>query len=119
MHSIWSYLLIGAAAGTVNGLFGAGGGLLLVPMLTRFCKLEAKEAFATSLAVMLVLSIVSLTVYWCRGTVDFASALPYLAGGVAGGLIGGVWMKRVKVRWLRLALAAFLLYGGVKAVMLW
>ena len=112
-------LLIGAAAGTVNGLFGAGGGLLLVPMLTHFCKLEAKEAFATSLAVMLVLSVVSLTVYWCRGAVDFTAALPYLSGGVAGGIIGGVWMKRVKVKWLRLALAAFLLYGGIKAVMLW
>ena len=113
------YLLIGAAAGTVNGLFGAGGGLLLVPLMIRFCKLEQKQAFATALVVMLALSAVSLAVYWYRGSVDFRAALPYLLGGVAGGVIGGVWMKRVKVKWLRLALAAFLLYGGVKAVMLW
>jgi len=116
---LFVYLLIGAAAGAVNGLFGAGGGLLLVPLLIRFCKLEQKQAFATSLAVMLALSAVSLTVYWFRDTVDFAVALPYLLGGIAGGVIGGIWMKRVNVRWLRLALAAFLLYGGVKAVMLW
>ena len=113
------YLLIGAAAGTVNGLFGAGGGLLLVPLMIRFCKLEQKQAFATALVVMLALSAVSLAVYWYRGSVDFRTALPYLLGGVAGGVIGGVWMKRVKVKWLRMALAAFLLYGGVKAVMLW
>ncbi len=113
------YLLIGAAAGTVNGLFGAGGGLLLVPLMIRFCKLEQKQAFATALVVMLALSAVSLAVYWYRGSVDFRAALPYLLGGVAGGVIGGVWMKRIKVKWLRLALAAFLLYGGVKAVMLW
>lgn len=113
------YLLIGAAAGTVNGLFGAGGGLLLVPLMIRFCKLEQKQAFATALVVMLALSVVSLAVYWYRGSVDFRAALPYLLGGVAGGVIGGVWMKRVKVKRLRLALAAFLLYGGIKAVMLW
>lgn len=113
------YLLIGAAAGVVNGLFGAGGGLLLVPLCTRFCKLEQKQAFATSLAVMLALSAVSLGVYAFRGTVDFAAAVPYLLGGIVGGVIGGVWMKRVNVRWLRIALAAFLLYGGIKAVMLW
>lgn len=113
------YILIGAAAGVVNGLFGAGGGLLLVPLFIRFCKFEAKEAFASSLLVMLALSAVSLTVYLFRGTVDLTAALPYLIGGIAGGVIGGLWMKRVSVKWLRAALAAFLLYGGIKAVMLW
>ncbi len=119
MRYIWVYLLIGAAAGIINGLFGAGGGLLLVPLMIRFCRLEAKQAFATSLVVMLALSAVSLTVYLFRGTVDFTAALPYLLGGIAGGVIGGLWMKRIHVKWLRIALAAFLLYGGVKAVMLW
>lgn len=119
MHYIFVYLLIGAAAGVINGLFGAGGGLLLVPLFIRFCKLEPKTAFATSLFVMLALSAVSLTVYLFRGTVDFTAALPYLLGGIAGGVIGGLWMKRINVKWLRIALAAFLLYGGVKAVMLW
>ncbi len=119
MHYIVIYLLIGAAAGVVNGLFGAGGGLLLVPLMIRFCKLEQKQAFATALVVMLALSVVSLIVYWVRGSVDFVAAVPYLAGGIIGGIIGGVWMKRVNVRWLRMALAAFLLYGGIKAVMLW
>ena len=112
-------ILIGAAAGIVNGLFGAGGGLLLVPLMIQFCKLEQKQAFATALVVMMALSAVSLTVYWMRGTVDVSAALPYLIGGIIGGILGGVWMKRIRVQWLRLALAAFLLYGGIKAVMLW
>ncbi len=119
MRYYWKYIGIGIAAGVVNGLFGAGGGLLLVPLLIRFCKLPPKTAFATSLAVTLALSAVSLAVYWFRGTVDFSAALPYLLGGIVGGVIGGIWMKRIRVKWLRVALAAFLLYGGVKAVMLW
>ena len=110
---------IGAAAGIVNGLFGAGGGLLLVPLLITACHLPPKAAFATSLAVMLALSAVSFTVYLFRGSVDFAAALPYAVGGIAGGVLAGIFMKRMRVLWLRVFLAAFLLYGGVKAVMLW
>lgn len=110
---------IGAAAGIINGLFGAGGGLLLVPLLIGVCKLPPKNAFATSLCITLPLSIVSLIVYWFRGNVDFSVSWPYLVGGVIGGIGGGLLMNKIDVKWLRLLLAGFLLYGGVKAVMLW
>ncbi len=113
------YIAIGAAAGCVNGLFGAGGGLLLVPLFAGVCTLPPKTAFATSLSVTLPLSAVSLVIYWWRGGVDFPAALPYLIGGVVGGILGGLFMKRIHIKWLRALLAAFLLYGGVKAVMLW
>ena len=114
-----SPLLIGAAAGVINGLFGAGGGLVLVPLLASRCSLPVKSAFATSLCVMLALSAVSFAVYCFRGQVDFSAAWPYAAGGVLGGIVGGLCMGRVRVTWLRVALAGFLLFGGVKAVMLW
>lgn len=112
-------IAIGAAAGVINGLFGAGGGLLLVPLLIGVCKLPPKTAFATSLCITLPLSLVSLAVYWFRGNVDFMAALPYLIGGAIGGIGGGLLMGRMDVKWLRLLLCGFLLYGGVKAVMLW
>ena len=114
-----TYIAIGAAAGIVNGLFGAGGGLLLVPLFMSRCHLPPKTAFATSLCVTLVLSAVSFTVYLIRGNMDLTAAWPYAIGGVIGGILGGIFMKRVRVKWLRVCLAAFLLYGGVKAVMLW
>ncbi len=115
----WKPIAIGAAAGVVNGLFGAGGGLLLVPLFMSWCSLPPKTAFATSLAVTLPLSAVSLVVYGLRGSLDAAAALPYLLGGIVGGILGATVMGRLKVKWLRLLLAAFLLYGGVKGVMLW
>lgn len=115
----WIPLGIGAVAGVINGLFGAGGGLLLVPLFMRVCRLSPKEAFATSLCVMVVLSAVSFAVYLSRGHVDLAMAWPYAVGGMIGGIGGGLLMGRINVRWLRLGLAAFLLYGGIKAVMLW
>ena len=49
----WRFAVSGAAAGAANGLFGGGGGSVLVPLLTRFCGLEQRQAFSTSLAVIL------------------------------------------------------------------
>lgn len=115
----WKFIAIGAMAGIINGLFGAGGGLLLVPLFLSWCHMKDKTAFATSLSVMLALSAVSLAVYGIRRGIDLPTAMPYVVGGLVGGLLAGLWMKRVQVKWLRLALAAFLLYGGLKAVVGW
>ena len=82
--------LTGAAAGAVNGLFGAGGGMLLLPLLHRLTDLREHEAFACSVCTMLPLSVVSLVVYWLRGGEFLTAALPYLAGGALGeGAFGG------------------------------
>ena len=78
--------LTGAAAGAVNGLFGAGGGMLLLPLLHRLTDLREHEAFACSVCTMLPLSVVSLVVYWLRGGEFLTAALPYLAGGALGGI---------------------------------
>ena len=68
--------LTGAAAGAVNGLFGAGGGMLLLPLLHRLTDLREHEAFACSVCTMLPLSVVSLVVYWLRGGEFLTVAAP-------------------------------------------
>ena len=64
------FAVTGGLAGLCNGLFGAGGGLFLVPLLTQWAGLEQRKAFATSVAVILPLSLVSAAVYWLKGGVD-------------------------------------------------
>ncbi|MDR0863198.1 MAG: TSUP family transporter, partial [Oscillospiraceae bacterium] len=59
MSQKMKFAVAGALAGAANGLFGAGGGIFLVPLFTRWAKLEDKRAYATSVAVILPLSIVS------------------------------------------------------------
>ena len=108
--------LAGASAGLVNGFFGGGGGMVLVPLLVSRCGLERRKAFASSVAVILPLCVLSSVIYFCRGNLDVLRALPYLAGGLAGGLIGGRVFRKVPVKWLRRLFALFILYGAWKAL---
>lgn len=108
------FALAGALAGAVNGFFGGGGGMLLVPMLKGPCGLEEKKAFATSVAVILPLCVLSAGVYLLRGGLDLLAALPYLVGGAVGGWAGGHTFHKVPSAWLRRGFALLLLYGGVR-----
>lgn len=109
-------LLTGVGAGLANGFFGGGGGMLLIPLLTRWCGLEQRKAFATSVAIILPLCILSSTIYLLRGGLELAVALPYLVGGLVGGFVGGKTFRKLNVDWLRRLFALFLLYGGVRAL---
>ena len=106
-----------AAAGAVNGLFGAGGGMLLLPLLHRLTDLREHEAFACSVCTMLPLSVVSLVVYWLRGGEFLTAALPYLAGGALGGIAAGLLLRRLSAVWLHRALGALIVWGGLRLLL--
>ncbi|MBP3313561.1 MAG: sulfite exporter TauE/SafE family protein [Oscillospiraceae bacterium] len=113
----WKFILSGVLTGFVNGLFGAGGGMLMVPLLTRFCGVEDKEAFATSLCIVLPISLVSLVVYALKGTLELQGALPYLLGGSLGGVVAGLSYKKVSATLLHKVLAVVILLGGIRLVL--
>lgn len=116
-HGTWLRpALAGGAAGLVNGFFGGGGGMVLVPLLAGWCGLGQRKAFATSVAIILPLCALSAAIYLFRGGVDLWMALPYLVGGLLGGLLGGRLFRRMNMVWLRRLFALLLLYGGVKAL---
>lgn len=112
------YLITGALAGVANGLFGSGGGLFLVPLFTKWTGMEQKRAFATSVAVIFLLSPVSLLVFWLRGGTAWGTVWPYLVGGALGGIVSGVLFQKASVTLLRRLFGILLLYGGVRAVLL-
>lgn len=109
--------LSGAAAGLANGLFGGGGGMILVPLLTGWCKLSDRAAFATSIAVILPMCALSGGIYLARGQVSLMQALPYLIGGLAGGFLGGRFFCRLNMDILRRVFALLILYGGVRSLL--
>ena len=66
----------GALAGALNGFFGAGGGMVLVPLLIRLVKMDERKAFATSVFIILPLCVVSAVVYLLKFRIDFMLTLP-------------------------------------------
>ena len=115
MRAKWRYAIAGGLAGMANGLFGGGGGSVLVPVLTGYCRLDQRKAFATSVAGILPLCALSVGIYLLRGGLDLMAALPYLIGGAVGGWAGGKWFKGVKIPWLKRAFGLLLIYGGVRS----
>ena len=113
----WKFAVTGALAGLANGLFGSGGGMFLVPLFTHWTKLPQRKAFATSVAVILPLSLVSAGLYWFRGGLELDAAWPYLLGGFLGGILSGRVFQKVPLTWLRRAFALLILYGGVRAAL--
>jgi uncharacterized membrane protein YfcA len=106
--------LVGAAAGAVNGLFGAGGGMVLVPMLTGMIHLDEDAVFPASVSIILPICIVSLIIGSWGTTLPFRDALPYLIGAIGGGIAAGGIQKKIPVKWLHRILGLFILYGGVR-----
>ena len=92
--------------------------MVLLPLLTKWSRLEARSAFATCVAVIFPMCCVSTVVYLFRVRPELALVLPYLAGGVAGGLLGGLTFEKVPVRALKIIFGLFLFYGGVR-YLLW
>lgn len=108
------WLLAGSAAGCVAGLFGAGGGMVLVPLLSRNKEVSAREVFPTSVAIILPVCLVSLLCAWHAGALSLRDALPYLPGSALGGLFAGLWGKKIPVKWLHRGLGLLMLWGGVR-----
>jgi Predicted permeases len=109
-------VLAGAATGIVNGFFGGGGGMILIPLLICWIGLEERRAFATCVCIILPLCIVSSCIYFFRSPLNFADAWPYLLGGLAGGIIAGQTFQKVPTAVLRKALAILIIYGGVRSL---
>lgn len=114
MKSSWPPRIAGAAAGLANGLFGGGGGMVFLPILSRFGRLEQRRLYATCVGVIFPVCLVSAAVYVVQGGVSLLTALPYLIGGLAGGFWGGKLYGKVSTGFLKWVFAAFLFYAGVK-----
>ena len=106
------YRLAGGAAGFINGLFGGGGGMVLVPLLLKSGQLRAKETFAGAVAIIFPICAVSFAAQLFFIDFPWGTAVPYLIGGAAGGLAGGKLFRQMPPLWLKRIFALFILYGA-------
>lgn len=103
--------IAGLVAGAVNGLFGAGGGMVLVPLLTM-TGIPEEDTFPSSVSIILPICLVSLSFTAFSTGIPLPDAFPYLLGSLAGGIAAGVTGNKIPVKWLHRILGIFILWGG-------
>ncbi|MDE6302473.1 MAG: sulfite exporter TauE/SafE family protein [Clostridia bacterium] len=112
-------ILLAAAGifiGIVNGIFGAGGGMLAVPALSFIGGLDDRRSHATAIAVILPLCIVSTIVYSLRSAFDWNVILPTVIGVVAGGVVGALLLKKLSNDILSFLFYGLMLFAGLKMI---
>ena len=108
--------LASLAIGVVNGLFGAGGGMLAVPCLNYICGLDEKSAHATAIAVILPLCLVSTIVYAIGGNYRKEVILPVVIGVTIGGILGALFLKKISPNALSFLFYALMTFAGFKMI---
>lgn len=108
-------LVFGAIIGMVNGFFGAGGGMICVPLL-MLLGLKSKKAQATAILVMVPISIASAFIYYSNGFVDWQVVLYVAVGSVLGGVLGALLLKKLNNTTVQYIFALITLVAGLKMV---
>ncbi len=106
----------GIVSGFFNGLFGSGGGTIVVPFLEKFLKLDPKKSHATAILIILGFTLVSLIFYGFSNALDFPLALKVSIGGVAGGTIGAKLLNRLSFGAIHKIFGLFMIAAAVRMV---
>ena len=88
-------IVSGILVGFINGFFGGGGGMIVVPLFIFLLKLEEKTAHASSIFVILPLSITSAIIYITKGSVNLVNLSVVSIGVIAGGILGSILLKKL------------------------
>lgn len=106
-------ILIGAIIGLINGFFGGGGGMIVVPVLEKFFHMPQKKSHATAIFVILPISIASSIIYITKNSVKFGAGWPIILGVIGGGALGTVLLKKINNGVLKIVFAVLILVAGV------
>ena len=109
-------ILAGAAAGSVNGLFGAGGGMVLVPLLVLLTDIREEDVFSASIGIILPVCLVSLAVNAGYAPLPGREALPYLIGSALGGIAAAKLGRKIPAVWLHRGLGILIIWGGIRYI---
>lgn len=110
---------IGLITGMVNGLFGSGGGTLVVPALVFLLEIPDYKAHATAISIILPLSIISTLIYFRNNAIRFDIALMVVLGGVLGAFIGAKILKKVPTPILRKVFGSVIIITALRMIMKW
>lgn len=109
----WNIMLFGGLIGLINGFFGGGGGMVVVPLLTEKFNMTQKQAQATAIFVILPISIASSIIYITKNSIDFKVGWSVILGVIIGGGLGAILLKKLNNLIVKTIFTALMLVGGV------
>ncbi len=109
-------VFFGIITGLVSGLFGGGGGMIAVPILTSVLKKPQKVAHATAILVIFPITIISGVIYSVFGSFDYKIVLPSMLGVILGGVLGAICLKKISNDALRTIFSIVMLVFGVRLI---
>jgi len=109
-------MVIGTLAGLFSGLFGVGGGSVIVPLLIMWLGYDERSATATSLAAIVFIAAFGAAAQGLYGNVDLLDAA-LIGVPAVGGVVIGTWLQqRLTARWISLLFAAVLVASAIELV---
>lgn len=109
------FLAIGLGAGVLSGLFGVGGGLIIVPALAFLVGMPLIAATGTSLgALLLPVGVFGAIEYYRNGNLDIRAALIIATGMFAGVYLGALLAHSLSPIYLKRAFALFLVFVAAR-----
>jgi uncharacterized membrane protein YfcA len=114
MNKFIKYIIIGLVTGALNGLFGSGGGTVVVPAMTNLLGVEEHKAHSTAISIILPLTILSAYFYASENFVDWQMTIRIIIGGMAGGGIGAWLLGRLSAKQLRKIFGVFMIIAGTR-----
>lgn len=108
--------LIGIFTGFINGIFGSGGGTLLVPILNNIIKVEEHKSHATALAIIIFLTGASSAIYISNGTYNIDLTIKVAIGSIIGGFIGAKLLCKVTGKFLRISFGLIMIIAALRMV---
>ena len=119
-RTVVTVVLAGTAVGFLTGLFGVGGGFVIVPVLALGLKLPMPKAIGTSLVVIVINSVVALSDRLATTSIDWAVTIPFSIAAIAGVLTGSKVANRLdaqrSLRWFAVLLVMVSAYTALRAV---
>jgi uncharacterized protein len=117
LHRSLKLMVIGTLAGLFSGLFGVGGGSVIVPLLILWLAYDERSATATSLAAIVFIAAFAAATQGLYGNVDVGDAALIGVPAVAGVLIGTHLQQRLRSRSIALLFAAVLVASATELVL--
>ena len=105
------YYSFGFLAGLINGLVGAGGGMLMVTILKKL-GIDQKKAHATSLCVILPICILSSIIYINKGILSIYQSFPFIPFGLLGSILGAFILSKINQKLLQKIFGIFILWAA-------